>query len=144
MRSAALAVAAALSLSAAAQAQSGIKPAVQWELRADALVGPPAGGQIGFGTNIALDSYLRAGLEHRERFFTAAGNRAADAHLALDDQKEPVAGLALAKHILAGDELLIAAHLGHASKLAVVEIFENGDSAEEFDYVSHGDRRSEL
>ncbi len=53
-----------LALPSALLAQaSAFKPALQWELRADALAGPPAGGQLGFGANVAADSYVRVGID---------------------------------------------------------------------------------
>jgi hypothetical protein len=47
---------------AAPQAGS-FKPGVQWEARIDALAGPPAAGQAGFGANVAAGYYLRIGLD---------------------------------------------------------------------------------
>ena len=39
------------------------KTAVQFEARVDALAGPPAGGQIGVGANVAAGYYIRIGLD---------------------------------------------------------------------------------
>jgi hypothetical protein len=47
---------------AAAQAPS-FKPALQWEARVDALAGSPAGGEAGFGANVAAGYYVRIGLD---------------------------------------------------------------------------------
>ena len=82
-RNAALAIAAALAavlaLPSAVRAQAAsFKPAVQWELRADALAGPPAGGQVGFGANVA-DSYLRVGLDFAGGLAAANGGSVASA-----------------------------------------------------------------
>jgi hypothetical protein len=47
---------------AAAQAVP-FKPAVQWEARLDALAGPPAAAEAGFGANVAAGYYVRIGLD---------------------------------------------------------------------------------
>jgi hypothetical protein len=45
-------------------AQAGtFKTAVQFEARVDALAGPPAGGQLGIGANVAAGYYVRIGLD---------------------------------------------------------------------------------
>jgi hypothetical protein len=47
-----------------ASAQAGtFKTAVQFEARVDALAGPPAGGQLGIGMNVAAGYYVRIGLD---------------------------------------------------------------------------------
>ena len=38
------------------------KTALQFEARVDALAGPPAGGQLGVGANVAAGYYVRIGL----------------------------------------------------------------------------------
>jgi hypothetical protein len=56
-----IAIAAAPSL-ARAQADP-FKTALQFEARADVLAGPPAGGQLGVGANVAAGYYVRIGLD---------------------------------------------------------------------------------
>ena len=41
----------------------GLKPPVQFEMRADVLGGPPAGGQVGVGANVPAGYYLRLGVD---------------------------------------------------------------------------------
>jgi hypothetical protein len=41
----------------------GFKPAIQVEMRADLLAGPPAGAQVGVGANVAGGSYMRIGAD---------------------------------------------------------------------------------
>lgn len=49
-----------------------LKPAVQFELRADAISGPPPGGQLGVGANVPAGAYVRLGID------AAAGAAARD------------------------------------------------------------------
>ena len=53
---------AAMPARALAQSDS-FKPAVQFEMRADLLAGPPAGAQVGAGANVTAGSYIRIGAD---------------------------------------------------------------------------------
>lgn len=48
---------------ACAVAQDLFKPAMQFEMRADLLAGPPAGAQLGVGANVTAGSYIRVGVD---------------------------------------------------------------------------------
>src|SRR5215467_7109774 len=57
---------------------------------------------------VEIEQQLEVGarFQDRERFFARAGDGAGDAHLALGDNEEPVAGLAFLEDVLADGELL--------------------------------------
>jgi hypothetical protein len=78
-----------------------------------------------------LKSSSSSGLEHRERLLAGAGDGAADAHLALDDEIEPVPRLALVEDVLARLEALLATDFGDACELALVQVLEERDGTQQ-------------
>src|SRR5439155_21319966 len=66
-----------------------------------------------------------AGLVDGERLLARAGNGARDAHLAFGADKQPVAGLAFLEDVMAGGELVLAAHFTHAGELPLVVVLED-------------------
>src|SRR2546423_14427727 len=88
---------------------------------------PAVGNGVGGALRAVEDGHLAeagAGLEDGEGLLARAGDRAGDAHVALGNNEETVAGLAFLEDVLAGDELLLATHLGHAGELAIVQLLE--------------------